>query len=366
MNGLLLCTEDCNLRCKYCFEENMHKDLYLSKLQVQKNFNFFIENYLEKFVDELYQINLQQKKRQNITFHGGEPLLIGEELFEKALKIVSKYKGTDICMQTNGTLFTDKIIDLCKKYKVKVGISIDGPKEIHDVYRLNRGKKGSFDLVYSNIKKLQEKGVIVGGLATVTDVTILNPEKFYNFFKENNLNFSFNPCYIEPNIKSSCSHINLQEYIKFTNKIFDLWINDNSSNISINAFERIMSAMCVKKRIYMEVCSFIPDCSKTTVAINPKGEFYRCLHYCLDKKNMIGNLDNNTLWKAVGDNDMCKRIDYLEKNECKNCDIFEYCYGGCPYIAESLNGNIYSKANTCESQKTIVHHIREYLKQFEK
>lgn len=332
--------------------------------EIRNNFEKFIDDGFEKFVVELIEINNNLGRDTDITFHGGEPMLIGAPLLGKAFEIVKKYEGATISVQSNGTLISNEMVDLLKKFNVRVGISIDGPKEMHDTYRLNKGKSGSFDLVFGNIMKLKSAGVVVGGLATVTDQTLKSPEKFYHFFKDNKLDYSFNPLFIDPNKPSDCNSLNANDYIEFYKKMFDLWINDNDGYQSIQCFERIMSAMGVKKNIFMEVCTYIPDCSKTTVAIDTKGDFYRCLHYCMDQKNRIGNIYRDLLDIAVGDEQFSKRFDYLKETICKNCDIQEYCCGGCPYVAEANNGTIMSKSSTCQSQYAIVHYIYDYMQRY--
>lgn len=367
MNGLILCTKECNLRCTYCFEESMHAGCMPTLAEIRQNFSEFLSTgKFEKFVIELITINRDLGRDTDITFHGGEPMLIGTDLLRKAFEIVKNYDGTSISMQSNGTLINDEMVELLKKYHVRVGISIDGPKEMHDQYRLNKAHKGSFDLVFNNILKLKKAGVTVGALATVTDQTLKSPQSFYRFFKENKLDYSFNPLFIDPTKPSDCNSLNICDYIDFYKKMFDLWINDNDGYQSIQCFERIMSAMGVKKNIFMEVCTYIPDCSRTTVAIDTNGDFYRCLHYCMDQKNKIGNIEVDSLSNAVGDKNFSKRFDYLKQTLCKDCDIQDYCCGGCPYVAESNNGTIMSKSTTCQSQYAIVHYIYDYMKQYSK
>lgn len=367
MNGLILCTNECNLRCHYCFEESMRNNCLTPINRIREDFDKFLDNYFDDFIDQLIAINTKlNRKETDITFHGGEPLLIGAELFEKALIMIRKRPNMTIGIQTNGTLIDDKIIELLKKYQVNVGISLDGPRYMHDVYRKNFGGGNTYDGIMNAIDKLKANGVMVGALATVTDVTLNYPEEFYKFFAEQKIPFSFNPCFIERDATSSCSVLNTNEYIEFYKKVFDLWINDNDNNMELSCFERIISAMCVKRTPYMEVCTYIPDCSKTTVAVCPNGDFYRCLHYCADEKNKIGNLGTDPLDKAFGDENFSKRWDVLKETECKDCDIKEFCCAGCPYVAESINGSIYSRSNTCETQRAIVHHIHDYLKGFTK
>ena len=365
MNGLILCTKECNLRCKYCFEESMHTNCPMPLSEIRQKFGFFLDNYFDKFIRELIAINDGLKRREtDITFHGGEPLLIGYDLLKKGFEMVKKYPNTIIAVQTNGTLITDEIIQLFVDYEVRVGISIDGPKYMHDAYRLNLGDTGSFDRIYRNIEKMRSAGVVVGALATVTDITVKNPKDFYSFFRDLKLDFSFNPCFTDPNLPSTYNVLNMGEFIEFYKRMFDLWVNDKEGNLSITCFERILSAMAVKKSPWMEVCTYIPDCSMTTVAINPDGEFYRCLHYCMDSKNKIGDISVDNLNKALGDEAFSKRWQHLKTGECAECDIQDYCCGGCPYVAESVNGGILTRSNTCISQKAIVHYIYNYLQQF--
>lgn len=366
MNGLILCTQECNLRCKYCFEESMHSGCMPTLQEIRCNFNAFLDNGFEKFVVELIEINRKLGRSTDITFHGGEPMLVGADLLRKACNIIKKYEGTSISIQTNATLVTDEMIQLLKEFEVHVGVSLDGPKDMHDYYRVNKHNAGSFDLVFSNVQKMKKAGIMVGALATVTDRTIKDPERFYSFFKENGIDYSFNPLFIDSNQPTNCNSLNTNDYIAFYKRMFDLWINDKSCYQSIQCFERIMSAMSVKKSIFMEVCTYIPDCSRTTVAIDTQGDFYRCLHYCMDKKNRIGNILTDSLDIAFGNEAFAKRFDYLKETECKDCDIQEYCCGGCPYVAESAHGTIMSKSSTCQSQYAIVHHIYDYLCQFVK
>lgn len=365
MNGLLLCTPECNLRCKYCFEETMHCEKMQPVDVIRAEFSSFLDRHFRKFVEELIAINESLgRKETDITFHGGEPLLIGHDLLVRACEIIKSYPNTTIGMQTNSSLVDEEFIDIFLKYNIQIGTSIDGPKYMHDAYRINAAGHGSFDLVYNNIIKMKNAGVVVGALATVTDVTVQSSEDFYSFFKENELDFSFNPCFTDPNLPKTYSPLDERAYIKFTREMFDLWINDNESNISITCFERIISAMCIKKEVYMEVCSLIKDCSRTTVAIAPNGDFFRCLHYCMDNKHRIGNIQNDNLNIALGNKEFGSRCERLFKTVCKDCDIQAYCNGGCPYVAEVLNGSILSRPNTCACQKDIVHYIYDYYNLF--
>lgn len=367
MNGLIMCTKQCNMRCKYCFEESIHRETRFSVADIRAEFAHFVDCYLRKFTEELIAINKKEhRKRTTICFHGGEPLLVGNELLERAFRIVREYPDMEITTQTNATLIDDETIALYKKYDVHVGISIDGYEELNDRYRVMVGNKGSFSAIYRNLKKMQQAGILVGALATVTAETVRHPQEFYDFFKDNHLDFSFNPLFLAPDQAAECDGLSQKDFIDFYKKMFYIWINDNESDISITCFDRIIKAMAIKDEVYMEVCTYIPDCSLTTVAICTNGDFYRCLHYSMDGKHRIGNIACDNLCIAYGDEAFAKRPETLRRTTCKDCDIFEYCYGGCPYVSETTNGTIMGKDNTCASQKAIVHEIYRYLQAFSK
>lgn len=343
----------------------MHTDCLMPLSEIRRQFDYFLDHHFDKFIRELIAINNSLNRREtDITFHGGEPLLVGYDLLKKGFDMLRKYPNTIIAVQTNGTLITDQIIQLFADYHVRVGISIDGPKYMHDAYRLNLDGVGSFDKIFDSVTKMRAAGISVGALATVTDITVKHPEDFYYFFRDLNLDFSFNPCFTDPNLPSTYNVLNMGEFIEFYKRMFDIWVNDKDGKLAISCFDRILSSMAVKRAPWMEVCTYIPDCSRTTVAINTAGEFYRCLHYCMDSKNKIGDIAFDDLNKALGDENFSKRWDFLKAGECAECDIQDFCCGGCPYVAESINGSIFTRANTCISQKAIVHYVYDYMQQF--
>lgn len=159
MNGLLLCTPECNLRCKYCFEETLHCQKMLPIDDIREAFAVFLDRHFRKFLEELIAINESLgRKETDITFHGGEPLLIGHDLLRKGCEIIKSYPNTTIGMQTNSSLVDDTFIELFLKYNIQIGTSIDGPQYMHDAYRINAAGAGSFDRVFRNIIKMKDAG----------------------------------------------------------------------------------------------------------------------------------------------------------------------------------------------------------------
>lgn len=357
MIGIIACTRECNLRCKYCFEEEGFKTPNFS---VEKVNNEFVNSYsfIEKFVDGVISYNeFNGCRTSEFIFHGGEPLLIYPSNLEKIFTYIKKYCHTVISIQTNGTIINDEIIKLLKKYQVTVGVSIDGYQKTHDENRITNSGRGTHELVMRNINLLKSNQIHVGALATITHSCAIDPKGFYEFYRDNNLNFSFNACYCSPSSCNQNNKLSNEEYSCFLTTLFDLWVNDDKGSIMIGPFERIIRAM-INKDEDMHVCQYIENCSEKIITCSVDGMLYRCLHFFNLQEKALGNLRINTVMEIISNNNRDKeRWDILKNSSCYGCDIQEYCYGGCPYWAEAEKLTSLSKDYTCKSQKEIVKHI---------
>ena len=363
MIGIIICTTECNLRCKYCFEENEMKSMQHVPLTVI-NEHFFRGNEVwKKFGSELIAYNRDHGMVPEFTFHGGEPLLIYPEYIDE---LCGYYRAIDnrckFNIQTNGTLVNDKILSVLVKYNFRVGVSIDGCEQTNDENRITMSGKGTHSIILDNIKKLKDTGLVVGAMATITDSITQDVAKFYNFYKEN-LSVGFNACYSSPNTDGH-NKINDKDYCNFLTELFELWISDDDSSIMIQPFERIIRNM-VRPSAGMGVCQFIEDCRGVNIAINSSGDIYQCLHYCNLKDSSMGNIMDCSLVDIIESN--YRRKGHWErliegKTLCKDCDIYNYCYGGCPYWSDAKEITGMERDFSCYSQKYIVHYIYNRLK----
>ena len=364
MIGLIACTRECNLRCRYCFEEeNFKSDDAVPVSKINDDFETGLPA-LEKFGRELVAYNRKRGFITEFTFHGGEPLLIRPALIEH---LCEYYSGLDkkvrFNVQTNGTICPDELLRVLKKYNFRVGVSIDGTQKLHDENRVYINGSGSHSCVLRNIKRMQAEGITVGAMATITASVTKSVKEFYDFFAENGLDFGFNACYNSPNSTHQENQLDDVLYSSFLKDLFNLWISDEEHSINIQPFERILRTMVTRTR-GMQVCQFIEDCREVNVAIDNRGNIYRCLHYCNMENSELGNIMDTGL------EDIMKPFlakpshwDEVKKGKCGSCDIQHYCYGGCPYWSDAREITGLEGDFNCRSQKFIVHYIYEYLKE---
>ena len=167
----------CNLRCKYCY--------YLEKSSLTPHPRPMSDEVLESFVRQY--IEAQTTLEVNFTWHGGEPLLRPISFYEKALGYQQRYaRGRQIfnCIQTNATLIDDKWAEFFSRNNFLVGVSIDGPEEIHNSMRMGADGRGSYQDVLRGLRALARHGVEWNAMAVVNSLNVKDPIGFYRFFRD--------------------------------------------------------------------------------------------------------------------------------------------------------------------------------------
>ena len=358
MTGLICCTLDCNLACSYCYEGNgeIHEYPKLGKI----NEDFWCgKEKIEKFIDELYSLNNEGFTK--IIWHGGEPTLINYKLLDEMMQnqVDKGHKNIKWSMQSNGTLLTDKYIDILKKHNVSVGISLDGLKEQHDRYRKFKNGNPTFDIIINNIKKLQENDIRCGTLITITDNNVDSLIEIYEFFAKLNVSFNFNALF--PDKKKNTPRLNTEEYAEKICDLFDYWIEDNKYHIVISPFMHIIEGLLKQER-GIPACHWSKDCSKAFTAIDVDGDLYPCEHWVGMKEYAFGNIENGLESELKKSIFFTSREQILKNKDCKACTIWQLCYGGCPWNGWTIFGDINRKdASVCTGRKIIIDHIRRYL-----
>ena len=358
MTGLICCTLDCNLACSYCYEGNGKNCKYPDKIKINRNFKEAKARLID-YLDQLYNYN--QCSLTRVIWHGGEPTLVDCELLDEIMQD-QKDKGHNIewGIQSNGTLITEEYASVLSKHGVMIGVSIDGLRDQHNKYRVFKNGNPTFDIIMRNIDLLQSKGVTCGGLITITDNNIDHLIEIYDLFAEKNMNFNFNALF--PNDNGTTVELNA---LKFADKIcdlFDYWINDQQHRITISPFMQIIEAF-VGSQFRVPACHWAKDCSKSFSAIDTNGDLYPCEHWVGNKSFRFGNIANGLESELLNCTYFCDRHECLKNGDCKDCEIWELCYGGCPWNAYELFGDINRKdSSICLGRKAIIGHIRQTLK----
>lgn len=313
-------SSNCNLDCKYCFYK------VLSSNREEYDMGFMNESKLEETLRNA--IN-STEKQLIVSFQGGEPTLIGLKYYEKVIEIENRLNTKKIwiqnSIQTNGILINDKWAQFFHDHHFLVGVSLDGPQEIHDRYRHDLRNSGTFDRVMKSIECLRKHDVEFNILTVITNESYRHAKKIYNYFKENDFQF----IQIIPCIDDDCHEYSItgKQYGQFLCEIFELWYKDfiNGTALDIRIFSNYLQMLM---GYYPEQCGLLGRCFCGLI-IEGNGDVYPCDFYCTDEWK-LGNV--TTSFEQLMASDQAKR--FVESSlsvdsECKECKYYQICRGGC-------------------------------------
>lgn len=350
-------SNNCNLACRYCYYEGKRKS---NKVIMGKD---ILKSIIKSF---LYTDDTED----NIHFvwHGGEPLLAGIEFYEQVIKFQKKFnlynKKINNGIQTNATLINENWVKFLIENKFNVGVSVDGPIDIHNANRITKNNKGSFKEVLNGLKILQKFEIYPNVIAVITKTALNEPENIFNFFIENNINnFHPKPCYeLDKNGNLMPFSITPDEFTDFLIKLFDLWMKTNNQNIIIRNLYHIMLGLMGG---HPKLCEFDGRC-QLFITIEYDGMISACDSFPI-KKYYIGNIYNNSLKNILNSTGYKKFLEDIHKNklECVNCEWWNICHGGCLRYSYSATTNKWQKNIFCHSKKRLFSYISERIKEIE-
>ena len=332
----------CNLDCKYCF--------YLEKerLYPGKSNWSMPDDVLETFIR--HYIGAQPTPVVSFAWQGGEPTLLGVDYFRKAVKFQKLYadgKRVENAFQTNGILLDDRWGEFLSENSFLVGISIDGPREIHDHYRVDKGGQPTFDKVMRGLGHLKRHGVEFNTLTAVQKHNSYYPLQVYRFLKGAGSSFmQFIPIVerigelrnpnglvlvgpsLSPPARISEWSVEPEQYGEFLWTIFDEWVRHDVGRYFIQLFD-----VALESWLGMEpsLCVFRETCGNAMV-IEHNGDQYSCDHFVYPE-NRLGNILVRPL-ESLARSGQQGRFG-LEKRDslpryCRECEVRFACNGGCP------------------------------------
>jgi uncharacterized protein len=303
-------------------------------------------------------------------WHGGEPLLAGLSFYEKAL-MVQERTAQQNCkiknsIQTNGTLLNQEYIDFFKDHDFGIGISLDGPEEIHDKQRFFPSGNGSFSSVMKAVELLKKNDIKVSCLSVITKNSFNRAKDIFDFFYKNELFFFEVSPYFE---RDELFHSKLDsdlaitplEFSHFAIELFDIFIDVDDPRVSIRFFANTLSSLLGGR---CSLCSMVNQNSCGSIpTINWNGDFYFCDNYEGNDMFYLGNLINSDIGTMI-ENQTWKKIKedikkYQTELSCPNCDIAKVCGGGCPRYWYWMEGRL----SLCISHRKIVQHIESKVTQ---
>ncbi|MFX1283912.1 MAG: anaerobic sulfatase maturase [Promethearchaeota archaeon] len=349
----------CNLNCQYCY--------YLSKKRLYPNSNYRMN---DKTLEEFIKQYLEAQKTPVVSFgwQGGEPALMGIDFFEKVIHYQKKYnkegKKVENTFQTNGTLLNEDWGRFFKKHNFLIGISIDGPPKMHDVYRVDRKGTPTFNKVKLGLDILKKYEVEYNILTCVHSVNVNHPLEVYKYLRDElQVNFiQFIPV-VERNIDGRVSDFSTtgSQYGTFLQTVFDEWVRHDVGMIFIQIFEVALAAWL---NLPLNLCTFAPNCGNA-LALEYNGDIYACDHF-VTPEYFRGNLLSQSLKEIVNSLDQKEfglKKSRLLPQECQQCEVRFVCNGGCPknrFIStEERNSGL---NYLCEGYKTFFSYIDPYMK----
>lgn len=347
----------CNLSCRYCY--------YLKNKGIGKSSRRLLMDMkvLEKYV--IQHIEASSGEVIFFSWHGGEPLLAGIQFFRSVAELQKKYvpEGRKILngIQTNGTLIDEEWCSFFADENFIVGLSLDGPKNMHDNFRVAHNGKPSFAGALKGFRSMKKFNIETEILCVVNSDNVNYPLAVYRFFKELGVKYiTFLPL-VEQQIGSTngvnAISVSSLAFGEFLCSVFDEWVEQDIGNVKIQIIEEAIRPAFNQEHtlcIFKEVCGGVP-------VIEQSGDFYSCDHY-VDRNHLVGNILTGSLAVFL-DSEQQQSFGILKKTTlpkyCLDCNVRSMCNGECPKnrFIKAPNGEP-GLNYLCEGYKKFFNHIK--------
>ncbi len=366
----------CNMDCKYCFYLEKEK-LYPSTGQDWRMSDETLEQYVKQYVEA------QDAPVVNFAWQGGEPTLMGLDFFRRAVELQKQYangKAITNGFQTNGILLDDEWGEFLRRNKFLVGLSIDGPREFHDRYRVDKGQKPTFDQVYAGLRTLKRNRVEFNTLTVLQNHNADHPLEIYRFLRDEGSGvMQFIPI-VERSAEAPADDglalvgptfggeaqvtpwsVGALQYGSFLRRVFDEWVRRDVGRVFVQMFDVSLGAWLGEES---SLCIFAKTCGKALV-VEHNGDLYSCDHYVYPDYR-LGNLREDALRDLVDSPRQRKfgrdKEDALPR-DCLECDYRFACHGGCPkqrFIRSSQGEE--GLNYLCQGYKAFFSHADPYMR----
>jgi uncharacterized protein len=379
----------CNLDCKYCFyleKEKLYPDQRRWRMP-----DDVLEGYIRQY------IRAQPGQEVNFAWQGGEPTLLGVPFFEQVISLQLKHAGgkrIHNALQTNGTLLDDEWCQFLAKHDFLVGLSIDGPRDIHDRYRLDKQQAGTFDAVMRGLRLLRKHGVSFHTLTVVSRANQDRPLDVYRFLKDVGstvlqfiplverlpteshrrlgLSLAAPPALRDRDTPAHDSTVAEESlvtewsvqpaaYGRFLRDIFDFWVRHDVGRTYVQLFDVMLG---IWSGLESPLCVFKERCG-TALAMEHNGDVYSCDHFVYPQYR-LGNLLTDGLESIVGSDQQRRfgedKFATLPKY-CRNCEVRFACNGECPKKRFLVSPDGEPGLNyLCAGYKLFLKHIDPYMR----
>jgi uncharacterized protein len=318
----------CNLDCQYCYyrdKSGLYPDAGAFRMP---------ESLLEEYIIQHFEA--APGPDVDFSWHGGEPTILGVGYFQKAIEYQRKHKPSGWRvrngMQTNGILLDEEWCRFLASEGFSVGLSLDGPPELHDRYRVTRGGKPTHAQTMRAYDLLRRMEIQTDILCVVHNLNVRSPLTVYRFFREIGCRYlGFLPAVEQsPETENGVSPYtpSAEDYGTFLCRIFDEWIERDLGRMMVQSFEEaarpalgLEHSLCV----FRETCGQIP-------VLEHNGDFFPCDHF-VDREHRLGNIRETSLARLL-DSDVQRNFAEAKRDAltryCRECEVLAMCNGGCP------------------------------------
>jgi uncharacterized protein len=322
----------CNLDCAYCY--------FLSKELLYPGSRFRMSNdLLEEYIRQY--IEAQRVPEVTFAWQGGEPTLMGLDFFRLAVSYQQKYSRPGMriynALQTNATQLDDDWCQFFREHDFLIGVSLDGPRAFHDIYRVDKGGKATFDRVMAGIALLKKHRIEFNILTTLHAANAEHPLEVYRFLRDE-VGTQFiqfipiverdNETGFQEGERITPRSVTGEQYGRFLTAIFDEWVHHDVGHVFVQIFDEALAAWSGNRP---GLCIFGETCG-TALAMEHNGDVYSCDHY-VEPKHKLGNMQFIPLTKLVGSEQQRQfgqaKLDTLPRY-CRECEVRFICNGGCP------------------------------------
>ena len=338
----------CNLACRYCY--------YLDKARHEEMSDELLDEFIRQYLEA------QTQPEVLFTWHGGEPLLRPISFYQKAMQMQQRYahgRTIDNCLQTNGTLITKEWCQFFHDNHFLIGISIDGPQDMHDAYRQSPRQQSSWQQVMHAINLLNQYDVMWNAMATVNHLTADEPQRFYRFFREIGCQFlQFTPVVERQHGKVADFSVSPRQWGNFLCGVFDEWVLQDIGEVYVQLFEATLANWVGEAP---GLCSMSPLCGRCA-AMESNGDVYSCDHFVFPEY-LLGNIRTSTLTSLLYGE--CQQQFGRNKSEtlsrqCRECPFLFACHGECP--RNRFVDDCYGESNhnyLCDGYRQFFEHVAQ-------
>jgi uncharacterized protein len=344
-------SKGCNLSCRYCYTYGKNPgDRRLTGFMTADTAQQVCSQFISQKPDAIYFI-----------WFGGEPTLCDPKVVSAALsaqKSAALKNNVTVSntVQTNGVILSKEWLDLIVEHDIDVGLSLDGPEEIHNSIRKKSNGDGSFYDIMNTVRQLRSNNVSISVLAVATEKTIQNKKKVYDFFRENQLSVNFLPCYdttASGHIRSRT--ISPEEFGKFLVYFHARWSDSPDDFTQCPNFNDFHSSYHGEKAVF---CSFQNKC-ELYYSVDVDGNLFPCNCFLGKSRMYMGNLRDNQLSTLLSNESTRQIHHHMSRfpSDCDQCMWLEKCKGGCAACYQQNPTTGKTEYFFCKTRKYVYQYI---------